>query len=49
MPKITPITIPAMAPPLRPLLLSSVGTRPPPAAPVGMGVWKGTVAVGVPV
>lgn len=40
--------MPAMAPPLR-LLEEPVWTRPPPAAPVGTAVWKGTVVVGVPV
>lgn len=48
MPRITPMTIPAMAPPLRPPPPAFDSTRVP-LAPVGMGAEKGSVAVGEPV
>ena len=51
MPAITPITIPAIAPPLRPLLL--VVEVMPAALPApdaeAVGAWKGTVVVAEPV
>ena len=48
MPRMTPMTIPAIAPPLRPPPPAFDSTRSP-LAPVGMGVEKGSVAVAEPV
>jgi hypothetical protein len=48
MPAMTPMTMPAMAPPLRPPPPPSEG-RSVPLTPVAIGVEKGKVAVGVPV
>ena len=47
-PAMTPITIPAMAPPLRPPPAALDSTSVP-FTPVGIGVVKGTVAVAEPV
>ena len=47
----TPMTIPAIAPPLRPLLLTDGAAAAAVAAadPADVGVWKGTVVVAEPV
>lgn len=45
-PRITPMTIPAIAPPLRPLLVTVADM--PATAAVLTGVWKGTVVVAEP-
>ena len=44
----TPMTIPAIAPPLRPLLLTD-GAAAALVAAAFVGVWKGTVVVADPV
>lgn len=43
---ITPMTIPAIAPPESPLLLPLAIIVPLPVLEAAMGVWKGTVVVG---
>ena len=46
----TPMTIPAIAPPLRPLLLTEgAAAAADEEAPADVGVWKGTVVVADPV
>lgn len=47
MPAMTPMTIPAIAPPLRPLFVVEAAT--PAVELVEVGVLKGTVVVGEPV